>query len=276
METIKPKSWKGVKKAIEDIRKEYENRAIELSNGKVFKKQNRILYRGHADTNWKLKTTLERRTSQRLNVSQYLTHTDYCLNEIESFTEKNWKTLTFSQIQKKIADTHDTFRVTLPNYEYLVYLRHHGFPSPLLDWTESPFIASFFAYAHASINNASIYCYIERPEGVKGGQGGDPMISLQGPYATTDKRHFAQKAWYTIATKWSYTDKCHYFCNHEDVFQRNDPSQDILYKIVLPIKHKTEALKELQDFNINHFTLFHSEDSLIETMAMRRFDLNIV
>ena len=102
------------------------------------------------------------------------------------------------------------------------------------------------------------------------------MIHLQGPYVTTDKRHFAQKAWYTIATEWSYQDKCHYFCNHERVFQHNDPSQDVLFKVILPIKLKAHALKNLQDYNINHFSLFQSEDSLIESMAMKRFDLNYV
>ena len=33
------------------------------------------------------------------------------------------------------------------------------------------------------------------------------------------------------------------------------------------------SLQELQDYNINPFTLFHSEDSLIANMTMKEFDL---
>jgi FRG domain len=35
----------------------------------------------------------------------------------------------------------------LPAYDLLIYTRHHGFPSPLLDWTRSAYIAAFFTFA---------------------------------------------------------------------------------------------------------------------------------
>jgi len=34
----------------------------------------------------------------------------------------------------------------LPAYEFMAYLRHNGFPSPLLDWTRSPYVAAYFAF----------------------------------------------------------------------------------------------------------------------------------
>ncbi len=45
-------------------------------------------------------------------------------------------------------------------------------------------------------------------------------------------------------------------------------------KIVLPGADKIEALRELDDYNINYFTLFHDEESLVKTMAMRSFEID--
>lgn len=103
--------------------------------------------------------------------------------------------------------------------------------------------------------------------------GGNRKISVQGPYVTTHKRHFSQKAWYTIATEWDSMDERHYICSHEEIFNRNDRNQDLLYKILLPAKEKPSALLQLEDFNINSFTLFQTEDSLIQTLATREFDV---
>lgn len=208
---------------------------------------------------------------------QYLNRAIRGVKEIESFTGNDWHTKPFPEMEKEIKETQDTFRVCLPSYDYLVYLRHHGFPSPLLDWTESPYIAAFFAFSESvKSKRVAIYCYIETPESVKGGTGGAPMITVKGPYVKTHKRHFAQKAWYTIATKWEDSEERHYFCKHEDIFNSNEydkiNKQDVLIKIELPTRMRKEALKELSDHNINFFTLFQNEDSLIKTIAMKTFD----
>ncbi len=273
METLKPRTWKGVIKAIDDIRNRYGFLERELDNGNVFKKTNLILFRGQSDSSWKLETTLERKTQDRFHILKYMTYVGNIVSEIESFTSVDWNVSEYPELEKEINEKQDHFRVYLPSYDFLVYLRHHGFPSPLLDWTESPYIAAYFAYITATKNNAAIYCYIERPQSVKGGKGEDPMISLQGPFVKTDKRHFAQKSWYTVATNWDYNEKRHYFCPHENVFNKDDPRQDVLIKVVLPIKKRKEALVRLNDYNINHFTLFQSEDSLIKALETKRFDI---
>jgi hypothetical protein len=49
--------------------------------------------------------------------------------------------------------------------------------------------------------------------------------------------------------------------------------QDLLIKITLPTKQRRPALEELNDYNINHFTLFQTEDALIKALAIREFEV---
>ncbi|MDP2778479.1 MAG: hypothetical protein Q8O48_12635, partial [Anaerolineales bacterium] len=65
---------------------------------------------------------------------------------------------------------------------------------------------------------------------------------------------------------------------HHEIFdeprKNHNSVQDLLIKITIPTKDRNIALKELDnDYNINHFTLFQTEDSLIKTLGMKEFDI---
>jgi len=274
MQSVDLNSWTEFSQAVEDIRAKFGTRTVNVSNKGPATLDNEILFRGQADSAWRLKTTLERVVDSQISVQRYLQRANSCVNEIESVTGRQWNLKPYPDIMREIETAQDFMRVPLPHYDYLVYLRHHGFPSPLLDWTTSPFVAAYFAFESPNdADRSAVFAFIETPEGSKGGRGNSSMIRTHGPYVTTHTRHFAQKAWYTTATHWDSNAKTHTFCSHHDVTPSSIVKQDVLLKITIPRSDRIAALKQLDEYNINHYTLFNTEDALIRTMGIRAFDI---
>jgi len=275
MHTVDLKSWADFSDAIAKVRADYGRHTIELPDGTSHALENAILFRGQSNAVWQLETTLERTTAERYSVPQYLERADFVVNEIESVTGRRWQLPSFPEIKKEIETVQDSCRAHLPCYEYLVYLRHHGFPSPLLDWTRSPYVAAYFALEQSNdADRCAVFAYVERPDGGKMLCGGEPTIRSMGPHITTDRRHFAQKASYTIATQWDDTASKHFFCSHHAIAPPIVGEQDVLVRITIPRADRKPALRHLEDYNINHYTLFQTEDSLVRSLGLRALELD--
>jgi len=68
----KPKTWIDFVSEIESIRTQYGSHTTETQNGGERHQRNNILFRGQSNTDWKLRTTLERKTDNRFHISKYL------------------------------------------------------------------------------------------------------------------------------------------------------------------------------------------------------------
>lgn len=260
-------TWVDFISEIEKIKAQY---AEYILNG--IRHSNRIIYRGQADSGWRLESTFERFSSSPWSVRDYAEMALLCAPQIESFTDRSWNLPDISEVEKQIAKGAKLFQVNIPFYEFWVYLRHHGFPSPLLDWTISPFIAAFFAFhERVASEKVAVFVFIEMPQGTKSGWEGEPQVQLLGPYTKTHKRHFLQQSWYTVCTR--HQGKSPIFECHEKVFERNDPDQDLLFKITIPRSERLKALSTLYEMNINHFSLFQSEESLMSTLAFKEIEM---
>jgi hypothetical protein len=156
---------------------------------------------------------------------------------------------------------------------YLAHLRHGGFPSPLLDWTLSPYVAAYFAFHSARHDrDVAIYAYREWASRFKVGGSDDPHIVSFGPIFRTHKRHFRQQSRYTACVQ--FDDGKWHFKPHDEVFgQKDQLQQDLLWKMTIPASERPKVLRFCDKVNLNEFTLFDSEEGLLEMEAMRVFDL---
>jgi len=108
---------------------------------------------------------------------------------------------------------------------------------------------------------------------MKVGGSDSPSIFSVGPLVKTHKRHFRQQSRYTICAKFEARSQW-VFANHDTVFGVDDRGeQDLLWKIVIPGSERVNVLRHFDKFNLNEFTLFDTEEGLLEMLAMREFDL---
>lgn len=229
--------------------------------------QSEPLFRGHADSSWRLETTLERfNPEEQISVRRYNSYLARAKPTVETITNRKWL------LSDNIKLSYDALVDEPPSIEFMAYARHHGYPSPLLDWSRSPYVAMYFAFAKARKDqDIALFVFIKSPDGVRSGSLRDPQICELSRLGTTHVRHISQQSRYTICVRniegddWAY-------CSHELVMQPHNASQNCLQKIMLPGSLRLEVLDKLDYMNINGYTLFNSEDGLMESLAFREVE----
>jgi hypothetical protein len=237
------------------------------------KRWDEVWFRGQSDARWPLHTSLERRSTKARAVSAYLNIMREIRPTVETFIGGQFS-MPDPREMEEACRQYDLFEYRLRDCAtYMAYLRHGGFPSPLLDWTHSPYVAAYFAF-HGARNDGdvAIYAYREQPESLKvGGSDSAQFVSI-GPIIKTHKRHFRQQSRYTSCIK--FEDGQWFFSPHDTVFgQKDHLNQDLLSKITIPARERLKVLRFCDNVNLNEFTLFDTEEAPLEMLAMREFDL---
>jgi FRG domain len=262
------------KQARVDTWEECEQRLLQIENDNG-KSLTGVWFRGQSDASWCLKTTLERRSRRLFFIREYWELSLRIKPIIETITGKTWKTTDWSEPSWPI----ESYFRDVMDYDYIAHLRHHSFPSPLLDWSRSPYIAAYFAFASpTAAHDVVIYAFSETPHNIKSSANRGPKIISHGGYnLKTHERHFRQKSSYTVCVEQDEATRGWRFVPHERSFDHKDTEmeQDVLYRTIIPSSERTKVLKILDRFNSNGFSLFGSEESIMDTLAFREIDLKL-
>lgn len=217
----------------------------------------RYLFRGQCKP-WRLQTSFHR--TGRFNLNRFVLEDIPMLHKHLS------------------ARTRHIFNLEIPNENgaFFNLVQHHGYPTPLLDWTYSPYVAAFFAYRGISNEDAiraqpedrvRIFAFNQElwksnfnqlqqllPAG--------PHVSIGEFIAIENERMIPQQAASTIT-------------NVDDIesYIKSKETSEIqyLFAIDLPVRERNKVIQELEYMGITAGSLFPGLDGACEELRERNF-----
>lgn len=301
IETIKLNSWKEFRETISTLdaerearrsqRELYVNEAIasRKSTGctdhvlveKIHKCHPgaAFLYRGHGCSSWKLQTTLERAYPDRkFSLRNVFHHLSLVYGQLPGGEQ-----LEFSQgdFCTDAADLSPALSHLWTRHflDGLKRLRHMGVPSPLLDWTSSPFVAAYFAFADVDpkqTEDVAVCQFQEYTGPISRSCCNGIALEVLGPFGRTHERQTRQQGEYTLCvTDSDRTGQSVIVCDPELYFQ-NARSASMQYerlrKYTIPCSERRVAMRDLAQMNITEASLFDGEDAMARTLFRRTID----
>jgi hypothetical protein len=263
----------------------FEYEKIEVKTwGEV--KLNRFVFRGHANAEWSLESSLER---TNLTPAKMLEFENRTLEKLDRNMNVYLKEHLY--LQDKV--------------EKLTLLQHYGAATRLLDWTDSPYIACFFACNDLSHEDACIWAVneaniIHHTNNYVFSKLSDfekiVPITYTVPHKRTlhihagDDNVFNYLAGKNVKEIWQWAphhrnlridNQQGLFLAAEDLesgfeqcLKYTLPKNDIK-QIIIPASEKLCAMQDLRYMNINYATLFPGIDGFIKNISLDTlYDLN--
>lgn len=221
---------------------------------------NQFIFRGQERAQWRLRTTFHR--AKRCILERFLLDDVTALQRV------------FSSLTSHRYDINNP----LDYGAFLSLAQHHGYPTPLLDWTWSPYVAAFFAYRNfgngRSLRKSDKVRILKFPAfdwniNIRQFDGlfpYPPHVSLMEPLARGNARAIPQQA---IAMVTNIDDIETYLSKFDALL-----GIPALEAIDLPAAARTEAMRDLEMMGITSASLFPGLDGACEALREKNFSGN--
>ena len=194
-------------------------------------------FRGHPSSSWQIVPTLDRFATQFESDKQRASFAEDLLSDFRE------QTLGLGVTNMPPSGT---------ALELLA--RHHGLPSPILDWTESPYIAAYFAFQEQAVSSDTVAIWAFNSGRLKPS---DAVNLIRDP----------EELWYNPRAQ-----------RQRSVFMRiNSIAESVekqlggtLEKIELPASEYVDALRDLEAMNITPRIMFPDLDGAARAVVARR------
>lgn len=213
------------------------------------------LYRGQKRP-WKLCTSFHRRG--RYRISEFISRDVRGLH------------------QRLSAITSHFFDLTVPdqNGAFFNLLQHHGYPTPLLDWSHSPFVAAFFAFRDLDIGYdgdgfVRVYLFnnrdwVDRFPQIQNLDPPFPHLSVMEFIAIDNRRMVPQQA---VTTVTNLYDIEAYILDKEA-----ETGVKFIEAIDIPASERESVMMDLRFMGITAGSMFPGIDGVCEELRERNFD----